>query len=76
MRKTRVFTSGNSQAVRIPADFHLEGNEVEILKRKHEIILREIPANLSKAFILLTKFSDDFFVDERKDTKPQKREFF
>lgn len=76
MRKAKIFISGNSKAVRIPADFHLEGSEVEIIKRKNEIILREIPINLSEAFTLLTKFSDDFFDEGRKDTKPQKRELF
>ncbi len=76
MRKTKVFRSGNSQAVRIPIDFHLEGDEVEIIQRKHEIILREIPKNLSGAFTILTKFSDDFFTEGRKDTPPQKRKIF
>lgn len=68
--------SGNSQAVRIPVDFHLEGDEVEIIKKKHEIILREIPKNLAEAFFILTKFSDDFFAGGREDSPPQKRELF
>lgn len=76
MRKTKVFMSGHSQAVRIPIDFHLEGEEVEIIKRKHEIILREIPKNLGEAFSIFTKFSDDFFADERQDTLPQERKLF
>jgi len=76
MRKTRVFRSGNSQAVRIPIDFQLEGDEVEIIKKNHEIILREIPRNLGDAFTLLTRFSDDFFAEGRKDKPPQKREYF
>jgi len=76
MRKTKIFMSGNSQAIRIPIDFHLEGNEVEIIKRKHEIILREIPRNLGHAFTILTKFSDDFFCEGRNDSLPQQREIF
>lgn len=77
MRKAKVFKSGNSQAVRIPKDFHLEGKEVEIVqKNPHEIILREIPKNLAEAFNILTRFSDDFFAEGRKDTPPQKRKFF
>lgn len=76
MRKTKIFMSGNSQAVRIPIDFHLEGSEVEIIKREHEIVLREIPQNLSAVFSILTKFSDDFFADGRKDELPQRRKQF
>lgn len=76
MRKTKIFQSGNSQAVRIPIDFHLEGDEVEIIRRKHEIVLREIPKNLGEAFKLFSRFSDDFFVDGRQDSLPQQREDF
>jgi antitoxin VapB len=75
MRTTRVFKSGNSKAVRIPADFNLEGDEVEIIKKNHEIILREIPKNLSQAFSLLTRFSEDFFSEGRNDALPQQRDF-
>ena len=74
--RTKVFQSGNSQAVRIPKEFHLKGEEVEIIRKGHEIILREIPKNLTAAFEILTQFSDDFFAEERKDTPPQKRKFF
>lgn len=76
MRKTKIFMSGNSQAVRIPIDFHLEGDEVEIIRRKHEIVLREIPKNLGEAFHILTQFPDDFFADGRHDAPPQVREGF
>ncbi len=30
---------------------------------------RKIPMNLSKAFTLFTKFSDDFFAEDRKDAQ-------
>jgi antitoxin VapB len=39
---TKIFMSGNSQAVRIPKEFQLEGTEVEIIKRGNELILRPI----------------------------------
>lgn len=76
MRTTKVFKSGNSWAVRLPKDFQLEGDEVEILKRNGNIVIREIPKNLAKAFELLTKLPDDFFLDGRNDTLPQERDFF
>ena len=77
MKTAKVFKSGNSQAVRIPKDFHLKGKEVEIIQKSpHEIILREIPTNLAEAFHILARFSDDFFAEGRKDDLPQKRELF
>lgn len=77
MRKTKIFKSGNSQAVRIPIDFHFEGgDEVEIIKRKNEIVLRPIPKNLGEAFSIFTKLSDDFFADGREDAPPQQRKLF
>lgn len=33
MKTAKIFKSGNSQAVRIPKEFKLEGDEVEIQKR-------------------------------------------
>lgn len=76
MRLTKVFKSGNSLAVRIPKDFNLHCDSVEIFKRNGDIIIREIPQNLAKAFELLTQLPDDFFEDGREDLPPQEREFF
>jgi antitoxin VapB len=73
MAMTKVFRSGNSQAVRIPREFQFQSSEVEIVRRGHEIVLRERPRNLVRAFELLTKLSDDFFKAGRKQPKPQKR---
>ncbi len=42
-RTTTVFTSGNSQAVRLPKDFRFSGKTVEISRRGDEIVLREKP---------------------------------
>lgn len=75
MKTTKVFKSGNSKAVRIPKDILIEGDEVEILKRDNEIIIREIPKDLTGAFKLLSQLPDDFFDQDREDTLPQDREF-
>lgn len=71
---TRVFMSGNSQAVRIPREFQLDVSEVEIIKRGDELILRKITRNLSEAFHLLTTMPADFMADGRKDDLSQERE--
>lgn len=75
MKMTKVFKSGNSQAVRLPVGFQVSSDEVEIFKRNDEIVIRERPKNLAKAFELLTQFPDDFFEEGRDDALPQEREF-
>lgn len=74
MKTTKLFKSGNSQAVRIPQQFKLHGNTVEIFKRNNELVIREIPTNLSRAFSILTQFPDDFYKEGRHDLPPQTRE--
>ena len=39
----KIFTSGRSQAVRLPKDFRFKGNEVYIKKEKGKVILSEKP---------------------------------
>ena len=75
MRTTKVFKCGNSQAVRLPKDFSLDTDEVEIFKRNDELVIRKIPTNLAQAFRLLGNLPDDFMSDGRKDTPPQERDF-
>ena len=53
MATTRVFKSGNSQAVRLPKEFRFHVDEVEILRRGGEIVLREPKRNLGQAFTVL-----------------------
>jgi antitoxin VapB len=75
MTTARIFTSGNSQALRIPKEFQFQSKEVEIFKRGNELIIREIPKNLARAFELLTSMPEDFFSSERIDLPPQERNF-
>jgi antitoxin VapB len=54
---TKVFKSGNSQAVRIPKEFKLEHDEVEIIKRGNELIIKPVlTQNAGVIFDLLSKF--------------------
>lgn len=73
MALTKVFQSGNSQAVRIPKRFRLRSSRVEITRRGNEIILREMPENLSPAFELLAGMPRDFFKGGRRQPKQDKR---
>ncbi len=75
MATTRVFKSGNSQAVRIPKEFQFDVEELEIFRRGDEVVLRKKPNNLSDVMDIFAGFSDDFMADGRDDTPPQERDF-
>ena len=73
MGTARVFRSGNSQAVRLPKQFRLKSEEVEIFRRGDETVLREKDGAMVRAFGLLASLPDDLeFVGREKD-QPQKR---
>jgi antitoxin VapB len=59
MLTTKVFRSGNSQAVRIPAELQLDTDEVEIFRRNDELIIRKKRTSLAKAFHLLAALPSD-----------------
>ncbi len=63
---TKVFRSGNSQAVRIPKKFQFRSKQVHISKRGNEIVLREQPGNLAPAFDLLAGMPPDYFREFNK----------
>jgi antitoxin VapB len=73
VKKTRIFKSGNSQAVRLPKQFRFHVDEVEILRRGNEIVLREPKRNLGDAFAALGAMPGDFMSGGRQDSAPQKR---
>jgi antitoxin VapB len=76
MTFARVFQSGNSQAVRLPKEFRLEVDRVEIFRRGNEIVLREVPESAASIFDALAGLPDDFMDEGRDDTPPQEREDF
>ncbi|OGA15651.1 MAG: virulence factor [Betaproteobacteria bacterium RIFCSPLOWO2_02_FULL_66_14] len=73
MRTAAVFKSGNSQAVRLPKDFQFDVDEVEILRRGDEVVLRRVAGNLAPAFRLLASLPEDFMAPGRVDAPPQPR---
>ena len=60
MARTRVFRSGNSQAVRIPKEFSFKSAEVEIIRRNGEIVLRERPLDPVARFARVPPLPSDF----------------
>jgi antitoxin VapB len=73
MATARVFKSGNSQAVRLPKQFRVKSQELEIERRGDEIVLREKTGGMERAFYLLAELVNDEALKDRKKDKPQKR---
>jgi len=75
MAYAKVFMSGNSQAVRIPKEFHIDYSELLIKKIGATIILypQNRPwENLRKS---LSEFSDDFMSEGRNQPSLTEREY-
>jgi antitoxin VapB len=65
-----VFTSGNSQAVRLPKAFRVDSSKVEILRRGNEIVLRPYHPTLADVLATLAPLteSDAHALDEMMST--------
>lgn len=74
MATARVFRSGNSQAVRLPKQFRVRGDEVEIFRRGDEIVLRERRVTGSSLMDLLDALPEAMFAEDRHDPPPQQRD--
>lgn len=73
-RTTRVFKSGNSQAVRLPREFQFDVSEVEIFRRGDEVVLRKKTGNLTGLFEALSALGQDGFATGRPQPT-QERDF-
>lgn len=76
--RTKVFQSGNSQAVRIPFDFRFDVDTVEILQGQNgDVILRPVKLQADMEFLaLFSDFDDDFIqaLEDRDTSAPQERD--
>ena len=73
MKTAKVFKSGNRQAVRIPKEFQLEDDEVEIRRKGDALILRPKKRSWTALFESLEKFTKDFMAEGRNQPPVQKR---
>ncbi len=71
----KLFTTGRSQAVRLPKAFRFKGKEVFIRKEGNRVILSEKPESWDDFFSSPARVTEDFMA-ERVDLPPQKRELF
>jgi antitoxin VapB len=77
IQKARVFMSGRSQAVRIPAQYRFTADEVYIRRdpQTGDLILSQAPGGWEEIYAALDQagFPDDFLA-ERNQGLPQQRE--
>ena len=76
MQTAKLFQNGNSQAVRLPKEFRIPGNEVRIFKKGNQVIMEPIETTWDSLFDSLSEFPEDFMKDGRNQPAMQKRESF
>jgi antitoxin VapB len=84
-QKARVFMSGRSQAVRIPAEYRFRSSEVSIRRdpANGDLILSEGPGSWAEVFAALdaAQIPDDFLSETERDrrlptTRPELEKLF
>ncbi len=77
--ETRIFHSGNSQAVRIPKALRFSDDirTVEIIRQGDALIIRPKRTSLAEIYALLDEMPEDFMATGRpEDPPPQRRDDF
>jgi antitoxin VapB len=73
--RTRVFQSGNSQAVRIPKEFQFERVDIdyEIERCEEGLLIRPLPPTLEGVLEKFAAFTSDFMAEGRPEQGAQER---
>ena len=74
--KTKIFQSGNGQAVRIPEKFRFDSTVVETFQPDDEVVITPTPENLGKAFELFTEMPSNLMIDGSGTDEPQSLDSF
>ncbi len=64
-RTAKLFWSGRSQAVRLPKDFRMKGDEVRIRRQGSALILEPVASDWAWLEAISGEFSSDFFAEGR-----------
>ncbi|GMT47214.1 MAG: antitoxin [bacterium] len=76
MTKTKVFKSGNSQAVRIPKKYRIKSGEVLIKKEGKKLIIIPKENKWDELFYELESLRANDFLQDRNQPVAQEREPF
>lgn len=66
MKMAKLFKNGKSQAVRLPKEFRLEGDQVYIKKTGNVVQLIPVSDSWDTLLNSLDKFSDDFMTERQQ----------
>lgn len=74
--KARVFMSGRSQAVRIPAEFRFSADEVYIRRdpQTGDLVLSQVPSSWDEIFAAIdeAKFPREFMADRQQGVQEER----
>jgi len=73
MQTAHLFTDNNSQIIRLPKDYHFNGEKIYIQKIGEAVLLVPYDKDWEVFIYGLNSFSDDFMSDGRHQDKEQKR---
>lgn len=73
MATAKVFTSGDSQAVHLPKEFHLEADEVDVTRQGGGLFLSPKRPGLTHFLDLLYELPEDMFEGIKDDRLPEER---
>ena len=76
MNTAKVFTSGNSQAIRVPKKFRIKGDRVFIRRFGKGLLLEPAYESNEKWLKELGGFSDDLFLERTQPDDAEIREVF
>ena len=74
MKTAKLFKNGQSQAVRLPKEFRMSGDEVYIKKQGEAIILLPKENSWAPLVSSLNRFTKDFRIERNQPDEDQKRE--
>jgi len=74
MKTAKLFMNGQSQAVRLPKEFRMTGDEVYIKKQGEVIMLLPKEKSWDTLFNSLKHFAKDFEIERNQPVENQKRE--
>ncbi|RNC77354.1 AbrB/MazE/SpoVT family DNA-binding domain-containing protein [Piscirickettsiaceae bacterium NZ-RLO2] len=75
MAKSRIFKSGNSQAVRLPKEMRLDGEEVVIHRFGNSLLIQPVYETWLDVYNHMPDVSDDF-MEDHQDIQAQERDWF
>lgn len=76
MKTAKLFKSGQSQAVRLPKEFKMEGNEVYIKKQGEAIVLLPKTKSWAPLFDSLDHFEEDFRIERNQPVEYTRKPIF